>query len=1114
MEKQTAQFIIQGLVKHQDTLQGISDLLVVALDLDPSLPNGSQTGDFSDNLDRIVRYDRLGSVLTDNSGKFLLEFEEADFKVLQPEARPDIILIVLAPETAQSSPSPSAMFNDWSVNANIIHISPPIRVKSGRIESYSIRVPQESLDRFDIRLSPASNLIDPTRSSLLWQAQREHLDQKIALRFDHIAGLSAISTHVQDRLTPLFADFDLSSYSSSDRAKSTYLGAGDDLSVLQEDIISAGMTRLDGQSKQALGLSLTAEAAREWGILQADGSIPGRIRSEDLEARLRDAVGNILERRRESFLNCYRTFTEADLDDPDVVVVPDEDPDSPDAPDTATETLVRRQLECATCPEEPLSYNLLIDQEYKNKDLTNTISGLELRGGPTDVTSFHDFEVVNVAFESIWTEVFDNEIEGLGRQLFEEIVQLDEDSVGDKFMSGIMRTGLSPDSLTQLMRRYGSHATASHRLKYLFGQLEAKLAEPYKFDVFAPNSINYGLVYTFRQKWEPGPYQVGKLVKTIPLAPKEEQSYTTKVTRKEIRALKEIEERENKGSSESKSTARAESEIINRATNKTSFSTSASGGLDFQMFNMEFGMEAGTESEKFSSTTKKNFRENVSKAAQEYKNKTKIEVQTTTEETFESTNKGKLVNPNEEISVTYLFYELQRQYEISEQLHRINPVVMVAFDVPKPHEIDNDWIQTHAWILRRLLLDESFQPALDYAEQSLVGMEVMVAETKGALNRSQKLVDEVTRELTLKNRHVEEKMNFVKDAIFAQAGINAFKDTADMIHKVFNPLKGLFGGEEEGPNLDAIKDYHQTELERAEKERDALRGRLKEAESSLHKATEKYGQLNKEFMDMETSLFQLRIHIKENILYYMQGIWSYEVPDQRFFRLYNLEIDWIEADGETDTSTLVPRINPDTGEVEAVEGSLTLPAAGYRRVPKKLVDVAQIDQLLGFKGNLAIFPAREPNYLHLFMMQDYINTQTGGLSDPDAFAEFSTQDLIDFLRCIRINDPGLYAIQRDRIIQMINERQRSPRQEKERIIVPSDSLYIESLPGKHPVLEDFKLVHRAIDVKKVQAEVRKMEIENARLGERILVGDLSDGDIDKQILIDGNLDGFDIDPEA
>lgn len=66
------------------------------------------------------------------------------------------------------------------------------------------------------------------------------------------------------------------------------------------------------------------------------------------------------------------------------------------------------------------------------------------------------------------------------------------------------------------------------------------------------------------------------------------------------------------------------------------------------------------------------------------------------------------------------------------------------------------------------------------------------------------------------------------------------------------------------------------------------------------------------------------------------------------------------------------------------------------------------------------------------------------------------------------------------------------------------SLYIEALPGKHPILEDFKLIHRAIDVKKVQAEVRHAELENVRLAARVMKGKFEDPEIEKKIVIEAN----------
>jgi hypothetical protein len=71
--------------------------------------------------------------------------------------------------------------------------------------------------------------------------------------------------------------------------------------------------------------------------------------------------------------------------------------------------------------------------------------------------------------------------------------------------------------------------------------------------------------------------------------------------------------------------------------------------------------------------------------------------------------------------------------------------------------------------------------------------------------------------------------------------------------------------------------------------------------------------------------------------------------------------------------------------------------------------------------------------------------------------------------------------------------------------VPSDQLYIEALPGTHPILEDFKLMHRALDVKKVQAEVRHAELENLRLAARLARGELGDPDVEKKIVIEGGV---------
>ena len=92
-------------------------------------------------------------------------------------------------------------------------------------------------------------------------------------------------------------------------------------------------------------------------------------------------------------------------------------------------------------------------------------------------------------------------------------------------------------------------------------------------------------------------------------------------------------------------------------------------------------------------------------------------------------------------------------------------------------------------------------------------------------------------------------------------------------------------------------------------------------------------------------------------------------------------------------------------------------------------------------------------------------------SDPDPDADIPTPDkLEEALKAIHAQNPHSFAAHESdfeaAMLQLLSN------QAEQMVIVPSDQLYIEALPGTHPILEDFKLIHRALDVKRVQAEVR------------------------------------------
>jgi hypothetical protein len=169
-----------------------------------------------------------------------------------------------------------------------------------------------------------------------------------------------------------------------------------------------------------------------------------------------------------------------------------------------------------------------------------------------------------------------------------------------------------------------------------------------------------------------------------------------------------------------------------------------------------------------------------------------------------------------------------------------------------------------------------------------------------------------------------------------------------------------------------------------------------------------------------------------------------------------------------------------------------------------LVEVADLDNLLGFKGNYMMFPLKKSNPLTDFMMAPYLD-QEWELYDPDVAGNMTLDEFSEYVCCLK-KELSLEEFERVKpdLRELFDELLTSPMRNNEEIVVPTDSLFIEALPGVHPILEDFKLIHRAIDVKKVQAEVRQQEIDNIRRAARILKGELEDPDIEAKYVFEGD----------
>jgi hypothetical protein len=610
------------------------------------------------------------------------------------------------------------------------------------------------------------------------------------------------------------------------------------------------------------------------------------------------------------------------------------------------------------------------------------------------------------------------------------------------------------------------------------------------------------LLLNYRQHWRPQSYQVGNLVSTIPLAPQETRRYTTKTVVKRSRNVKEISDSVRSGKDDSADTGRVDAEIVDRAKNQTSFQANAAGNYgNDNLYKISASMQQRTDQAVESAQTKREFHESVVKSAQEYRNEHRLEISTEETREDETTSFREIRNPNDELTVTYLFYELQRRYLVDESLHKATPVILVANDVPAPHEIDQGWILRYDWILKRTILDDSFLPALEYLAADYTGAELALQTLGLAVEQQKSVVDRISRQVQAASQSLDAATLGLQAAESQGVRDQQDAETRALIKSFFDPLNITQTGKAGDGNSDRARvDFAKDALNRAQSKVNQLVSDLKTETTALATAIDKYVAAATKHFSMLAEIDRLRIHVKDNIIYYMQAIWTYEPADQRYFRIYNLDVPVF---GHNTTVKFTDSRGLSSMDLLNRSMDIALPPPTLLDQPTKLHQVADLETLLGFKGNYMIFPVTNfDNYLIWFMMQHYINIdEINGVTvaDPEPGADFTLNELKAAKEHIRAKDWNSFA-SNEAAFEEIMLRLLS-KQAPEMVIVPSNSLYIEALPGTHPLLEDFKLIHRAIDVKRAQAEARKAELENLRLGARLASEELGDPDIDKVVLV-------------
>lgn len=1140
---------------------------------------------------------RLGSTLTDDSGRFELEYRVPE----DMSDEWDLLAAVCAPDEcgtdARESEARLAVCrrrNPSGRESLRIGVTRAVLVEAGLLTVPSEPTPDEIVQR--------ATVIREFRAAL------EAEDRRV------LAESFEASRKLREAADEHFGQF-IRALSDSDggRVGSRYVAPGDSVREASLAAIQHGLdSRINHVGVETVGVFTDQDLAT---LREQYGAALERVPAGAVEQILwptpidratpmRRLAPHFLCHRQVPINDCVKILDltvpgpdelpdEGELPQPEIAKDPP--PAAPAPPELAPATvndLAGRLTVTMTSPESQVLFGV----RPGLNDVQAGVDGFALRSGPADVPATYDFHRLEIAFESVWQELFDKGALDTGRRLYEKFVELGLDpnkylidstgtpvkKIGKKevgktepnpepkvtesfeitqrewqaldtqhqerlkgLAAELAKLGnpetlydsvmldlpffASSNLLADLRRIYEEdfereankiRAKAARIIKYAKEKLEAPqdfdefhtltdelaktLKEPYRFNVYAAGprgrSVNFGVVVTYRQKWTPIAYQVGELVRTVPLAPRESRKYTRKVVRKLSRAEKESTSRLESLRTETSVTARVEAEIVARAQVKTNFQVGAEAGFNLGIAKLTGSTSFGQNAEQASQETKKEFRESVFKAASEYKSEHRVEVDVSTSSEFTDEDSGEISNPNDELPVTFLFYELQRRYRVEEQQHKVTPVVLVAQEFPRPDEIDDDWIVAHDWILRRVILDASFIPAMNYLTSKVVGDEHALKEMYANLQQQRRILDKLSEELVVLRSQVQARYEALERSIEQRASA-VQEESGEGLREFAHEL--LFGGDDPDPEAmkareDAAKDAYQRVLGQ-EKE---LSARLDRETSAVAELTDKYTTQLADHLNRRAQISRLRVHIKANIFHYMQAIYSHEPPDQRYFRLRDVEVPRL-----TGTKTYGVTIDADAVPVPPTWTKPHKLTAHVKIDPKKvkfdrLGDIADLDNLLGFKGNYMMFPLKRENALTDFMMTPYYDPFTG-MRDPDQLANWTLHEFAEYVCCLREHSvrgeferylPGLIETYR---------RLKERAYDDSELVVPTGSIYIEALPGTHPILEDYKLAHRATDVKKVQAEVRLAELENLRMVARLLSNEHEDPRVDKKIIIEG-----------
>jgi hypothetical protein len=287
---------IYGRVLVKETDRGVPNLVVTAYDSEESIQawQARDSGNQCFSLADLGK--RIGSVLTQQDGKFMLKSH--DLELQGNESGPDLLIVIFAPEDIQTVDNPFPL----PPEKRVLYISTIPRADAGAEEAFVIRLLQEQLDHFRIPVPSSSgtskadsarfaeavestwNFRDNVKNRLKDRMHEEHQkSQKIKQKVqDKLKDFSAIPLHLRDN--------------SLRNNRLLIIGKKNlaaNLVEKQQNSINEGLVRFRSR-KPAMRLTLTKVDLKELGLkLDKDGKITGTVQAKKLAAKARSLLKGV-----------------------------------------------------------------------------------------------------------------------------------------------------------------------------------------------------------------------------------------------------------------------------------------------------------------------------------------------------------------------------------------------------------------------------------------------------------------------------------------------------------------------------------------------------------------------------------------------------------------------------------------------------------------------------------------------------------------------------------------------------------------------------------------------------------------------------------------------------